>query len=242
MTPMPVRFIILADLRTGSTLLSASLDRHPAIRCYGELFHERDFDDNRPDGCDRTALDAAALLDRAWGSGGRRAVGFRAMLDHPPASRPQWRDLWERLAACPDLGVIHLRRRDRLAQYASLMIAASTGVFHPSPQTPAIPPEHRPRVRIDPDRFRTWAAAQQAREQERLRILGHHRLLALSYERLTGDWVRVTRYIQHFLEVPLVRLPQVKHKQEHRALAEAIENYDELLRCGVVERAAGGAP
>ena len=60
----------------------------------------------------------------------------------------------------------------------------------------------------------------------------------MSFDEL-NSWV--TRFIQRFLDVPLVRLPQVKHKQEHRQLAEAIENYDELLRCGVVEGAAGGA-
>lgn len=233
------RFIVLADLRTGSTLLSASLNQHPDIRCYGELFHERDFDDNQPDGCDRAALAGTELIDRVFAAEAPQVIGFRAMLDHPPASRPRWRGFWEHLAA-QDVRVVHLHRRDRLAQYTSLQIAATTGVFHPSPETPGIPADQRPRVRIDPDAYQAWLDERRAHELERLRVLGARPLMAVTYERLTSRWTQTMDELQRFLGAPIRALPQAKHKQETRPLAEAISNYDELSRLGVVQQPATG--
>lgn len=226
-------FVIVADLRTGSTLLSSSLNRHPDIRCYGELFHERDLPDNQPPGCDRHRLSAAALVDHTIGLREAEAVGFRAMLSHPGPERPQWSDLWDSLAARPDLRVVHLHRANLLAQYASLLVATQTGVFHPSPDSPA--PASRPRLRVARDRFEAWIAEREALRARRKRALGARPSMEISYEELTGSWPGSIARILGFLGASQVPLAQAKRKQERRPLSEIIVNYDEVrdLRGGV---------
>jgi hypothetical protein len=224
----PVPFVIVAGLRTGSTLLSTSLDSHPSIRCYGELFHERDFPDNQVPGCDRHQLPATAVIARMLevaepGS----TVGFRAMLGHPGPSRPGWASLWEDLRRLPMLRVVHLERRDWLAQYASLMIAKRTGVFHPSPECPA--PARRPTIRIDPEEFQRWADGEMALRSARERTLAGLPCLRVHYEDLANSWEPTIRRLLGFLDVPRTHVPQSRTKQEHRPLCDVIVNFEQVV-------------
>lgn len=230
-SPSPTPFVIVADVRTGSTLLSSSLDRHPEVRCRGELFHPDDFPDNQVPGGPRHALGAEALIARALRGEPAAAVGFRAMVFHPdPAAQPQWASAWEWLAARPDLHVIYLRRRDALAQFASLRIAHWTGRFNPSPEDPLYDPEQRPRVRIDPAELWRWIderAGLYARCREHL---AGKSALELAYEDLTADWDGCIDWIEAFLGVARQPLAPAKKKQEQRPLSESVANYAELRR------------
>lgn len=220
-------FVIVADHRTGSTLLATSLDAAPELRCLGELFHEQDLHDNQLSGLDRHRANAAAIVERAFSpeEGGVRAAGFRALISHPPPSRPAWANLWQCLARVGGLRVIYLQRRDRLAQYASLLVAEETGVFHPSPEQPA--PAERPRVQVDPARFVRWLAETDAQRAACERALRHRPALFLSYEELADAWRQSVTAVQRFLGVPRRELPQRKHKLETRPLSEVVVNYDQ---------------
>jgi LPS sulfotransferase NodH len=224
----PNPFAIAADLRTGSTLLATSLDGHPQIRCYGELFHSKDLPDNRIEGFDRLDASAEAILEQAMQARGVAACGFKAMIFLPLPSATSWADAWKRMRELPGLRVIWLTRRDRLAQYASAEVVRQTGVFHPYDNDRVYRLEHRPVIRIDPDEFRSWVRERDAQLRRRREVLHGVPALDLDYETLTGDWERSTTCIQRFLGVDVERLEQQKKKQERRPLTDVISNYAEL--------------
>jgi LPS sulfotransferase NodH len=225
-TPKP--FVIAADLRTGSTLLASSLDEHPQIRCYGELFHSKDLPDNRIRGLDRSDASAGSILEHMVQARGVKACGFKAMIFLPLPSATQWADAWHRIRELPGLRVIWLTRRDRLAQYASAEVVRHTGVFHPYDNDRVYRPEHRPVITIEPDEFRSWVCERNAQLRRRREMLRGVPALDLDYETLTGDWERSTTCVQRFLEVDVEPLAQQKKKQEPRPLAEVIANYAEF--------------
>jgi LPS sulfotransferase NodH len=224
MTP----FVIVADLRTGSTLLSTSLNRHPEIRCYGELFHPEDFPDNQLDAVSRHELSARQLVDQALAASGFKAVGFRAMVFLPLDSHPRWADAWQCLAERDELRVIWLTRRDRLSQYVSMLVAEHTGVYHPFDNDPLLRPENRPTITVDPQQFRHWVEERDRLAAERRAWLAARPALELDYETLTERWPEVVVRVQEFLGVTIHPLAQGKRKQETRPLAEIIANYHEL--------------
>ncbi len=232
-------FVIVADLRTGSTVLSSTLDRHPQIRCRGELFHPDDFPDNQLPGESRPALSGRALVARALADDDVRAAGFRAMVFHPDAAvRPQWAGAWDGLAGHRGLRVIELRRRDALAQLASLTIAQETGRFTPHPDDPLYDPQHRPRVHLDPDALRHWIDERARLYAQRRAQLQGHPMLELTYEQLADEWASTMLRIQDFLGVDPQPLSPAKQKQEQRPLHEMILNYDELAV--VIDEASSG--
>lgn len=230
-------FVIVADLRTGSTLLSTTLHRHPQIRCPGELFHAEDFPDNRLQTAERRELDAEALIDRALTEPGVRAAGFRILVQQPDATAPaHWSGAWQALSARRALRVVFLRRADLLAQYVSFQIARKTGPFTPSPEDPILEGARRPALQLDPGGFRAWMRErEQLCRQRRLQIDGKPRL-ELTYEALTSQWQRQIHRIQRFLGVKPLALGPAKEKQESRPLSEVVTNYEELRK---IAEAAG---
>ena len=226
MTP----FVIVADLRTGSTLLHSTLDMHPQIRCYGELFHSQDLPDNQIPGHDRYALSGRALIHQALTASEARAVGFRAMIFLPDSAQPQWSDAWESLRELEDLRVVYLQREDRLAQYASLLVAQTTGVYHPfSSDADVLRPENRPTVTIDPGEFKAWIRQRDELFARRKHQLAGKRSFEVRYEQLTEAWDRTMTDIQSFLGVDHTPLSPAKQKQESRPLHEVIMNYEQLM-------------
>lgn len=223
-------FIIVADVRTGSTLLASSLDRHPQIRCYGELFHSEDLPDNSVEGLDRSRAAAKTILARALRGPSGVVHGFKAMAFLPLPEVKRWRDAWERFREVPGLRVLWLSRRDRLAQYASLEMARHTGLFHPDDGDELYRPANRPTITIDPADFRAWVEQRDVLVRLRREALDALPALEVTYETLIADWVVSTSRIQEFLGVDVQPMAQVKRKQERRPLAEVIVNYDELVR------------
>ena len=225
---MPIPFVIVADLRTGSTLLSSSLHQHPQVRCLGELFHTSTFPDNDLPGHDRLALSGRQVVRQAF-AGDVQAAGFRAMIFLPLPDRPQWADSWDALRDTPDLRVISLLRGDKLAQYASVLIADRLRVWHPSPGDPVLDAENRPTVRIDPADFHRWRDEREDLLQRRLEQLAASRLLEIEYETLVEDWPGTIHDVQTFLGVDPFPLAPSRQKQERRPIHEIVENYDELV-------------
>lgn len=223
-----VPFVIVADLRTGSTLLSTSLNHHPQIRCYGELFHPETFPDNQLDGRDRFSLTGREVVREAFSATGVAAAGFRAMIFLPMPSQPGWADSWDALRERNELRVIYLVRRDELAQYASILVAEQTRIWHPSPEDPVLRPENRPKITIDPQAFQEWTRERRALFDQRRDQLRGKPSLDLDYETLVSEWPAVIHTVQEVLGVEPAALQPAKQKQENRPLSEVVTNYDEL--------------
>ena len=236
-----IPFVIVADMRTGSTLLHSSLDAHPEVRCLGELLHTSVLPDNVPPGIDprsRDEMSGRELVARAFDAGAIKAAGFRAMIFLPSAEQARWQDAWDALAANEDLRVIYLTRRDRLAQYASVLVARETAVFHPPANDPVLKPENRPRVHVDAAEFRRWTQERDELFDARRAQLEGKTSLEIDYETLTRDWAETIDAVQEFLGVERVTLGQVKQKQERRPLSEVIANYDQLAKADGVIRSS----
>lgn len=116
-------FVILADMRTGSNLLEASLNAYPGITCHGEVFNprfighagqERLFDTS----IDDREKDPLLMIERIRGNT-EGLAGFRLFPDHDP--RVFEACLKDRRCAKVVLA------RNPLDSYVSLKIARRTG-------------------------------------------------------------------------------------------------------------------
>lgn len=126
------RFIILADARTGSTLLGDSLNTSPRIICFQEIFnyalpnhigyHVEGYDNGST--ADRELRDRdfeAFLRTRVYCQHAKSigAVGFKLAYPHVYG----FEGLLERFIEDHDIRVVHLQRRNLLRKFVSLRIA-----------------------------------------------------------------------------------------------------------------------
>ena len=157
-----------------------------------------------------------------------RAVGCDLKAFQPDrswAGWERWESAWDALADDSSIKVIHLVRRDVLAQLASWKIATVLGNWGDQSAV-----QQRPTVRIDPEELRWFRQWNQAMTDWRLSRLHRHEILAVSYESLDSAWPQTLRQVQEFLVVEPIDIPPVIRKNEIRPLHEVIENWDELQR------------
>jgi hypothetical protein len=250
-------FVLVSYLRSGTHLLRTALESHPEVACQSELFNS---DDRRlPYPLETPTAD---VLER-WAFGrelapGTRCAGFVLHAYHPHALRafpgirpnPLWSDVWPRLAAMPDLRVIHLRRRDLLARHLSHLLARATGFWHaweaeaaarvshlhaPPPEQVGRRRDEPPPIEVDPDRLELdfeevtgWHGAAD-------RLLAGRPTLHVRYEDLCAEFATETARVQRFLGVEPAALRPAVGKLEDRPPERAIANWGELRR-----RFAGG--
>ena len=114
----PIRFVVLSQPRTGSSLLNASLRQHPEIKMHGEILNHR-----YPH---RLPQDGYQRLLSALSNSTHPAVGCNLHAFQPDRVWDGWRrweSAWNALADDSSIKVIHLQRIDTLAQMASWKIA-----------------------------------------------------------------------------------------------------------------------
>ncbi|MFZ0390606.1 MAG: sulfotransferase, partial [Calditrichia bacterium] len=216
-------FVIVADMRTGSTMLAHSLNRHPQIRCLGEIFHQQDFTDNQLSEANRHRLPPGKILQHIFRSRKNiKAAGFRAMIFLPEKSRPHWISAWQRLREQKNLKVIYLKRGNKLAWYASVQISQKLNRYHPSQNDPVLKPANRPSLQISPGVFDNWVRRRELLYNRRRKQLRGHPSLEVRYENLTADWKAQFGRIQRFLGVAPKQIPDAKYKQEKRPLNDIV--------------------
>lgn len=243
------RFILLSHLRSGTHFLRTSLESHQRIVCQTELFNANSRTLPYP-----LTTPTEEILKR-WGFPQRpaavQASGFVIHSYHPGSlaafpwlrPNPRWQDVWERLAAMPDLHVVRLERLNLLRRHLSQVVADRSrqwhnwdasrvgGVSHlaPPPAAQIDAPRRDPApVRLDleamvADFEEVEALRRRARER-----LGHLPTVDVTYEDLCADFTSVCDRIQHFLGVEPRRLETAVSKLETRPLADAVENLDDV--------------
>jgi len=117
------RFIVLADMRTGSNFLEANLNAIPGVQCHGEAFNphfigKKDQADYLGVSLDQRETDPMSLV-RAMDAATGGMAGFRFFHDHDP--RVLAASLADRRCAKVVL------TRNPLESYVSLKIARATG-------------------------------------------------------------------------------------------------------------------
>ncbi len=147
-----VRFLILAEARSGSTMLKDALNSSPRINCFSEVFNVA-YDGvmyGGVEGYDNNSPEDLALRDRDFRAFLREriycrnpdeveAVGFKHLVGRGYAS--PFTGLLPHLAEDRQIRVLYLRRRNVLKRLVSLKLAMATGVWADLPKpglTPAM--------------------------------------------------------------------------------------------------------
>jgi len=226
------RFILLAHQRTGSSMVMATLNKHPSIVAFGELFvksrigHMVSGFNNHSKALHylRSKDPVRFLEEHAYSSFPENisSVGFKIFPDQ--LERKDAAPLLPWLNENKDVKIIILTRNNLLDVHCSLAIANKTGVFGIRKES------DRQMVTINVDIHkaeaefkRRKAGHQRAREK-----FVDHEVIELAYEDIIEQPTEEFKKIQSFIGVTLTQLHVPTVKQETRPLSEVIENYDEL--------------
>lgn len=225
-----VRFVIVASARTGSTLVTRSLNQHGRVVTYGEIMRQADlFPARFPELGNSEALFRSEpvrfLEERIYRKYPQEvsAVGFKIFYSHAPRDTEWGRAVWEYLAGQPALRVIHLRRRNLLAGHVSRKKAAAADEwikYSGATQSAA--------VTLDFDDTLARFEQSQKWEREYEAMFAGHPLLDLAYEDVSADYAGEMRRVQTFLSLPPRDIPPATKKRPPQPLAEQIANYHEL--------------
>jgi LPS sulfotransferase NodH len=224
-------FLILAEVRTGGTMLTTALDGHSQLSVLGEVL------DSGP-GCywqERRRPIVEALYDKPdkFSPDSNLVPLINHLFAHHDGFlvHRQWQiadnnPTWAYLAALSDLKVIHLHRENLFKQYASEQLALATNVWHLE-QASQQRPDWRP-IAIDVDHC-LWTLRQRQRyfAWGRAQFAGHPQLV-VRYEDIQQDVQSVLTYCQGFLGVPLERLTVRHRKLVNRPIKELIGNQDKV--------------
>jgi LPS sulfotransferase NodH len=228
------KFVIVGTARTGSTLLINLLKSHSQVRVFGELFRSTDTIGwdvkpyatfQSPDVVSLYRVDPVAFLESHVFCRWPRpcsAVGFKLFYYH--ARTPERSVVWDYLAADPEIRILHLRRRNLLAQFYSLRLAHQTNAWTKS----AAPQGNPATIRLDPQECEDHFGWICALEQECASVFLRHDVHDIWYEDLVVDQGRTIGAMQDFLGLPRQSLKTTITRQRTTPLRVAVANYNEL--------------
>lgn len=225
-----VRFVIVASARTGSTLVTRSLNQHGAVVTYGEIMRAPElFPARFPELGNSAKLFSADpvrfLEERIYRKypDAIQAVGFKIFYSHAPRDTAWGRAVWDYLVGQPTLRVIHLRRRNLLAAHVSRKKAAAADEWIKYSGA-----SQGGGVTLDFEETRTRFEQAQAWEREYAALFAGHPFMDLVYEDVAADYTGEMGQVQAFLGLPPRDVPPATKKRPPQPLAEQIANYDEL--------------
>jgi LPS sulfotransferase NodH len=207
------RFVIVGNARTGSNYLLDGLKTSPAIRMYHEIFASH----NREVGKDFEKILSTVYQ---YESKSTEMVGFKVFYNHLTDEE------WKKLAACNDLKIIHLTRRNRLRTVISLEIAFKTGQWTQGTKSTA-PKEKR--LTLDP--MKLLQRLEQIEEGEaatRVRFCDRP-MLEIVYEDLVQSPYEMFAAVCAYLGVDGIDPGKIRLKRQNpESLGQLIVNYDEV--------------
>lgn len=217
----PNKFVIISQQRSGSHMLMNLLNAHPDIHCNSDL-QTADIRERGEEWALREGFSVpAAVGSPLW-------VGFLVKFKH---------DMHALLATLPDLKILLIRRKNRLATLLSKKVAKEFGCYEKKEANVTLDNAREvraqmPAVHITPSEaekfFETWSA----KEEEVLKTLKDSDITVLNYEEVLED--KKTHIDQIFEDFGLPLVPanhtsgRGAQKLDPRPLHEAIENYAEL--------------
>ncbi|MEW6754949.1 MAG: Stf0 family sulfotransferase [Candidatus Latescibacterota bacterium] len=239
----PTRFVVLTTQRAGSTWLIDTLNSHPSVVAYGELFlqdgrgtppwgaqdvvrwreHLARLRSGTP-GCSRREA-LVAYLDALFAPRpGAVAIGFKLMY----GQAGEYPQIGEYMTA-RGCSVVHLIRRNVLDVQISREAAVARDLFHVSREEKVAPA----RVRLDARSLvrqleRLEQEVARARKQLAARDLA---TVEVCYEDLVSDPGTFGRVLE-FLQVPRAGQPLLSRLQKIVKLPhpQTLANYDEVRR------------
>ena len=127
----PSRFVIISMSRSGTSLLSESLNSHPQIVCHGEVFHPNPVGHLKDNFIEQSfdqvvqlrAENPSAFLDWVFDRPGVTAAGFKMWQSQNP-------DGCDSLLADHSVAKIIYERPNVLARFSSSLLVRTTGVYN----------------------------------------------------------------------------------------------------------------
>ncbi len=235
------KYIILALARTGSNYLASSLNSNQYNICHGEIFnnakpevifsayrHLRIANKNAL----RTRNSSSTNFINKYVFHNMpntiQAVGFKMFLYHGSC---KWLDVWDSLESINDLKIIHLRRRNKLKQFISNMVALKTNewVKRSGDKEKTNYQTNKPRVEIEYQdclkQFEQIDAWEHMRDD---RLIENERL-DIYFEDLLSNHTNEMRKIHDFLGV--THMDTISNtKRQSTSLRDTILNYDKLKK------------
>lgn len=154
------------------------------------------------------------------------AVGFKLLYNQPTSNQEQNQQILNYLKSVKDLKVIHLKRKNYLASYVSLISARSSGSWM---STKNVKSEKYDRlIEIDYEDCIKEFEKIQNWEKEYDELFVDHPVYQVNYEELKENLVESLKHIQNFLGVPQKTLYSNTIKQSKIPLDQKITNYKEL--------------
>ncbi len=230
------RFVVLGTQRTGTTLVSTSLNSHPKVKCLGEAFkaflprgdvdvadsgYRRYWSSSLGRRCAhylRRERSVRTFLDELYGGTDCAAVGFKLMFNQLRQA-PAILDYFEEHA----VRCINVYRDNILKTLVSRLSARATGVFH------ATEKKARPKVTIQTAGLIERLTALEA-EKTRWRDLVGERLpmMRVSYEDFVRDRDVCGRQVLEFIGVAPQPLDSRLSKLNPDHLRDIVDNYEEI--------------
>lgn len=234
-----VTFIISCAARTGSTMLVHLLRSNPAILCHGEVLTPEGigplmghYRDRQQDSAFNTHLKnwrkndlRSFIREVVFDPQGRHAVGFKFKTDEALSKAYDYPDALRIISSCEEIRVIHLHRRNLLAQFVSYKVVnEQTGITFIHKE------EHRPSIRrflIDLDEMCNYVRNVIARDFQASEAYRSHQSFAVAYEDMVARDPQFMARIQEFLCVPVMPLTTTTKKIIDGRLDYVVKNYEE---------------
>jgi len=222
---MQTRFIITCAARTGSTMLRYLLDDHPEICCHGEVFIRQGilrfiFKNRRSFGLSPGYLDyqpryksktienflSHDLLSTA--NKNQKAVGFKFKTDEFFDSG--YTEITDYLRDNKNIKVIHLRRRNLIAQYISYQFVKKK--INPTVSFEESDTRSSRKLTLNKKQLFNYLHDVTQREESIESELAKHQIHRVWYEDLNNNKERYLGDILDFLEVKKLILPATTKK------------------------------
>lgn len=226
------RLVVLANHRSGSTMLVSAIDAHSRAVCYSEIFNAgRPMFHARGRTLGSRLLQVhrnvwpRAFLERFVFRGYREGidvVGFKAFASQ--IRDPRFAAVLRETIADPHTRRIRLTRRNKLAQHLSMIRAERSGSWSSSDGKP----EDRRPIRLEPRECAVALAMLERADRFVAEAIGGLEALDVAYEDFRRDPEAAFARVQEYLGLPVEPFRPRLRKQRTIPLSESIENWDEL--------------
>ncbi|MGA1522491.1 MAG: Stf0 family sulfotransferase [Planctomycetota bacterium] len=239
LVPRARPFVILGSERTGSNLLVGLLDQQSGFACAGELFNPRDIDERTIAWLENREFDKSELLHlrsispdalcdrllRDGAAGGADWVGFKLLYYHGLIDDRVIHFLVDH----PDLYLVHLRRRDRLARWLSHRRAEVKDEWFKG-QRERVDASKQPSIELDPSETVSDFEWQQLLEERYAAIFAGRRVLEIDYEDFAADLAGTRARLADFFGREFGEMVPLSRKTGEKSARDGIANYESLLQ------------
>ncbi|MBV9961105.1 MAG: sulfotransferase [Parafilimonas sp.] len=233
-------FFIFTAPRSGSTVLTRTLDQHPEIFCAGELFHPSNkiyhnewhfpfVGEKKKKGFSRKLFSVTNYI-KGYFSGvnhikkfyrtrnEKKVRGFKLMIGHTK----DFPTVWKYLRA-ENYKIIVLIRQNTFREALSSLRARKIGVFH-SAENSALA---ETKVHVDTTLLKKRVDELEALKQNILRLSEGTNRIIITYEEFE-DWQNMLNNVFNFLDVEKIEMQPELRKISSANWREGVENYNEV--------------